>query len=102
MEVSDFVKWSMGHVLQVSKCCSDKEEWNLLEWSVGFPWYQVQETEPLNCPEEEDQRGIKEGQKICVSEIRGCRRIQEERDRKGSENCKTIRRRPTTYLQIES
>tara|TARA_B110000305_G_scaffold235557_1_gene295369 strand:+ start:1034 stop:1258 length:225 start_codon:yes stop_codon:yes gene_type:complete len=50
----------MGHVLQVGKCCSDKEEWNLLEWSVGFPWDQVQETEPFNCPEEEDQRSIKE------------------------------------------
>lgn len=60
MKVSNFVKWSVCHVFQISKGSSDKEEWNLFEWSVSFPWDQIQETEVLNSPEEEDKGNVEE------------------------------------------
>jgi len=60
MKVSNFVKWSVNHVLHISEGSSDEEEWNLFERSGGFPWDQIQETEVLNCPEEEDEGDVEE------------------------------------------
>lgn len=60
VEISNFVEWSLDHVFQICECCSDEEEWNLLEWSISLPWDQIQETEVLHSPEEEDQSNIEE------------------------------------------